>query len=1264
MGLLMPFRSLFASLLFAFACFGQSATGGGTIQGTVKDVQGAAIPHAKIAATHIDTGEVTASETNSDGFFTTPPVKIGKYKVRVQAANMKAWEGELELDTGRTVEIQPVLSVGQVNETVTVSETIPLVTTTDPTDGTTLDSRRIQELPINGRDVNTLLSDVTPGMEQVIDVNGGVRTSGMMVYSTNYVQDGAASNNREFGGSMNLSGLEAVGEVRVETSTSNAKYSSPASVILTSKGGGNTFHAAVYETVRNNAFGVARARQDVNYNGAPYQVPKLIRNEFGGSIGGPVYLPTFGLNGKKFYHGRNRTFFFFSREGQELRQGLSKDFTVPTAAMRNGDFSQLYDSSGRFIALYDPLTSTQQTISSSRVTTVRLPFAGNIIPQNRESPLAKYVYSITPLPTDSTNPLVATNLKRVVSTNGLPNQSNDPATLRIDHRFSPNDNVFVKFNGGHLSTNFQGTGSATGAPTNGLEANQTYLLMNAITGAMSWTHLFSTNFFMETNANRTAQSTSTVNGPVQQDWSKVLGLPNPYGELGWPALQNLGFMNYVEGDNRRMLRSLVDNAEQNFTRIKGTHNVQFGWRFHREKQTLLPDQGNISGYSDFNSLATALQSTTLGSNTSPQAVPQTGDNSANFYLGYGADYNVGLKRGLFYVIDRNYGLYVQDNWKVNARLTLTYGLRWDLNPALTDERYLVNGFDQKNHAIILPQPLDYYYKLGATTPKIVSQYQSLDVKFETAAQAGMSDNIFQSNLYDIGPRAGLAYRAFEGKKTFIVRGGYGLYVSPVPMRTLLAQFSSSQPFRTTYQYNVNSATYSPDNIANWLLRNKPVYIAGLNTNSPAMIDLNNPAAIGRGASVVAMGSLPSMKIHEWNAMVEKQIGNTMVFRIRYTGRHGWHADQLNNINPQQTNYNWLITTNSPYPTGTYSGEARRPYDQVAYTDVKILTKTGSINSSTFTFEYERRFFKGLGFQFFHTITNGYRLAGNSFRDGGGLTPDYFQPGTVPTDPATLNRFLNYQRDTGVPQHRTRWNWNYEVPIGRGKWIAHNASGWVNNLIGGWKLSGSGTIVSSWFALPVQNWGAFTNFEVYGTKYPILDCRNTPASAASASDERCFQGYLYYNGYISQHQINSYNANGIPNGVFGLPANYHAAESPVNPWPVNGKTTDANASLYDTNNVNLKLKDNSTVQVAVDTGLHPWRQQYRLGPFNWNTDASLLKFFTLKEHLRLRVNFDVFNVFNLQGLNVPGTDGIVTLQNSYGGFGLRPRQVQVNARLEW
>src|SRR5260370_14221999 len=215
-------RLLVGALLPAW-CFAKSITGGGVIQGTVKDSSGGAIPKAAIAITPLESGTVNRSQTNGDGYFATPPIKIGKYKIHVEAPGMKAWEGELQLETGRTADIEPVLSAGQVTETVVVMASVPLVTTTDPTDGTTLDARRIKELPINGRDLNTLISDVTPGVEQVIDVNGGVRTSGMMVYSTNYVQDEAASNNREFGGSMNLSGMGAVGGGRIWTSTWNAQ---------------------------------------------------------------------------------------------------------------------------------------------------------------------------------------------------------------------------------------------------------------------------------------------------------------------------------------------------------------------------------------------------------------------------------------------------------------------------------------------------------------------------------------------------------------------------------------------------------------------------------------------------------------------------------------------------------------------------------------------------------------------------------------------------------------------------------------------------------------------------------------------------------------------------------------------------------------------------------------------------------------------------------------------------------------------------------
>ncbi len=1231
----------------------------------MRDPTAAAVAAAKITIIHLPTNRTIHSLSNAEGFFATPPVSIGPYKIRVEMVGMKSFEEEFIVETGRTAVINPVLTPGQITETVVVTSSIPLITTTDATDASTLDSQRIKEIPINGRNLNTLLENVTPGVESINDVNGGIRVSGLMSYSTDYVQDGASANNREFGGSANLQGLESIGEVRVETSTSSAKYTRPTSVIVSTKSGTNQLSLAIYETHRNNGFGVARARQDVFLDGSPYKTPKLIRNEFGGSIGGPVILPSLGLNGKKLYNGRNRTFFFYSQEGTELVQGITREFRVPTAAMRNGDFSQLFDSAGRRLDLYDPLTTRQEEQANGRIVSVRDRFNNNQIPLNRMSAFTKRILAITPMPTDIINPNVGNNLKMAVPTNGFPNLSDNPATLRVDHRFSEKDNFFFKVNGGTRNANFLGTASNNGPPTLNGEANVTYLPVRGKAVAFSWTHVFSPTFFVETLANRAWQITRTVTGPVDTDWSKELGLPNPYGEIGWPNITGTGFTNYnyIEGDNRRQLYSMISNLEQNYTWIRKSHNFSFGARYHDEKQHLLPDQGAISGSVAFSSLATSLESPTLGSTLAPGTVPQTGHDMANFFLGYASTYTVGLKRGIMRVRERNYGLYFQDNWRVSRRLTLTPGVRWDINPAFSEQNNLLTAFDVGSKSIQLPESLDYYYKLGVTTPQIVNTFQNVGVSFKSSAELKKTKQLFPSNYFDIGPRAGFVYTIREGKNPFVIRGGYGLYISAVPMRTLLAQFSGLAPFRANFTYNPNSAAQSPDGISNYLMRNVPDVVAGLNSSN--LIDVNNPNTLTRGTSVVGLdGKQPSLRIHEWNLALEKQLAQSTVVRITYKGKHGVNTDQLYNINATQTDYVWFLSTGRALPIGEFSNVLRRPYDQNAYTDVRILQRSGIINSSTWAVEFERRFREGLGFQAFYTLTNTLRLAGNSFRDDVGSVPSAYLPGTVPTDFKELNRFLFYDRDTGVPKHRIRWNWIYDLPFGKGKPFGRNVNSWVNSAIGGWRLSGTGTVVSSWYALPTGNWGEMGNFETYGNKYKILDCRNTPADARSAKDERCMEGYLRFNGYISDRFINSRNDFGMRNGVFGLPENYKPAQKPIIPWPKGGKPTDLNNADYDTNVVYMPLVSGGVVRVNYDTGLHPWRNQTRLGPFNWTMDSSLMKYFTFNERVRLRTNVDVFNVLNVQGLVTPASDGISSLANSYGGFAFRPRQLQLTMRLEF
>jgi hypothetical protein len=539
----------------------------------------------------------------------------------------------------------------------------------------------------------------------------------------------------------------------------------------------------------------------------------------------------------------------------------------------------------------------------------------------------------------------------------------------------------------------------------------------------------------------------------------------------------------------------------------------------------------------------------------------------------------------------------------------------------------------------------------------------VNVTFETPQQAGLKgNNFFPSNMLDLGPRMGAAYRLTTGEHPWVVRGGYGIYVSPLAIRTLVAQFAGELPFKATYQYNPNSSAYSPTGNNSYLLTNQSPIIAGQNSSN--VVDTTNPNSLGIGQSVTALAPhLPSTKISEWDFIIEKELPHNMVARLSYSGYHGWNLDQLNNLNAQQTTYDWYSTTLMPLPTGSYSNVARGPYDSNAYTTINFLAKTGTSNSEVFTGNIEKRYSNGLQFQFFCTLTNAYRLAGNSFRDSPGTQPTQFLPGTVPTDPNALNHFLNYQRDTGTPKHRARWNFIYDLPFGRNKQFLPNPPKWLNAVIGGWTMTGSGTIVSSWFSLDSSNWNfTGTPAQVFGTRYPIEDCTATPPTAKSADQSVCYNGYYYWNGYISPKLINSRNQYGVPNGIEGLPADVKPAVTPLVPYGTPGAVT----GDYDTNNVYIVLKNGTRQVVAYNPGLNPFRNQYRLGPLNWNQDASIRKTFRFTEsgRVNLRVALDVFNIFNNHGLNPPGTNGITDLKSNYGAFGFQPRQCQGSFRFEF
>jgi hypothetical protein len=1199
-------------------------TGTGNIQGTVRDVSGAVLAGAQVTITHIPTTRQTSTTTTSLGFYLFPSVQTGPYEIVVQAPGMETWKGNLALQVGQSAEVNPTLKVSATVTEITVAGNVtPLVTTTSPTLANVVERARIDQLPLNGRFVQNLFYMTTPGFE-----SGSVPRVFGLRYATELLQDGAVLANRQWQQiPARPPGLDTIEEFRAETSNSSAKMNRPGTVILTTRAGTNDFHGAIFETARNSAIGVARRRQD--YYDKP---PHLVRNEFGASVGGPVYIP-------KIYNGRNRTFFFFAYEGFRQRSASTRSVDMPTPAMRQGDFSGLVDAQGRRYTLYDPLTTGANW--------QRQPFVNNQVPITRRSPLATYLYSVTPLPTHSAvNPLQADNWFGL----GFDDQNQHTETVRVDHRLSERDQLFFRYT--HAPSFRRFTTSLGGGPTtlDGLANGATDPNEND-SGVASWTHTFSPTFFSETivSVQRDFRGRIPIAG-TQEIASSKLGLPNPFGGLGFPRIQNTGFgMDYDSSANLNIDFSRIYVVDENLTKVYGRHEFQFGGRWRYESLDILPDQQVTHGQVNFNTLATALYDPGSGSAYGP--VPFTGHDAANLFLGH-SRHLARFFRGYNRLRTGETAAYFQDNFKVNSRLTLNFGLRWEYtHPAREVDNSLV-GFNPATKAVVLGRSIDDLAALGHVHPTIARAYSNLGVVYETPEQAGLPKNLIHTNKWDFGPRLGFAYRVGSLNRPIVVRGGYAIYAFPESIRLYTGDTRAIVPTTAVFENNPNAAQQSPDGLPNYLLRSVPKVIAGLNSGD--VLNLNTVAGITRGTGTIYYldPKQPTARAHEWNFTVEKEIVANTALKLSYVGTHGTRLSQWYSFNDPANAYIWYTTTGRPFPTGEFANVARRPYDQEIFGTVRRYQKTGWSNNSSFVAEVQRRYSMGYAFQVFYVLSNALRVAGDGWRDDILPTPEVFLPGDVPEDDRARNKLLFYRRDIGIPQHRVNWNFIVDLPFGRGKPLGRNSAGLLNHIVGGWQVAGNGQLISRHFELPTSMWGPVGAVEVYGKNYPIQDCRSGV----------CYDGYLYYNGYIPANRINSVDRNGRPNGVMGVPDSYRPFQTPLIPTPKDGgSAADPLFRFYETNTVFVPLNNGTEQRVALDTGLHPLRNQFVMGPMNWVMNASAFKAIQLREGIHLRFNIDFFNVFNAPGMTMPNaTTGIVTNQFSQNS----PRVLQLTGRLSW
>ncbi len=1244
-----------ASAFFIASSYSVAQSGAGSIQGSVHDATNAAIPNATIVVTNTATGTEQRTTANGTGFYAVPSLFAGRYAITAQAAGMAEWKASLTLEVGQTATLDPVLQVSGVNTQVTVvGDQTSLITYNSQTVATDLERQRIEQLPINGRVISTLIGLSTPGVE-------GTAVNGTVSNAQEYVLDGAVIANVEQGGvTFRQPDPDSIQEVRIETSASSARYDLPSTTILTTRSGTNQFHGSLFETNRDNSYGIARTRA----NGTNFVAPKLVRNEFGASIGGPIIIP-------KLYNGHDKAFFFVAWEDEELRQDDLQALYVPTIAMRQGNFGGLTTSGGQPFTIYDPSTTQANGTRTpfnyggpATCTAAATATCTNTINPAAIGPLAKYLYSISPLPTLPTvDPYVAPNF-----TGTTPRYIHAPTfSGRGDYHLNQANSFYLRGSETFYHTHYLNQPSF-GPPTTDGVANVSELPTYTYSGALGWSHVFSSTFFSEFVISQNWETDKVFTGPSPTtNYDAQFGLPNPYNVLGFPNIlgastggaQGSIFEEYATADNTRSQSTQILQIDENLTKIIGKHQTTFGGRYRRDHIDTVPDESPNGSTVQFDGLGTGQFNAATAASGAYSAVTNTGLAAADFFLGDAYAYTTAKVHGPFQFINQEVALYAQDDWHIRPNLTINAGLRYEAHPTPREVNNSVPSFDFNTKAIVLGEPLSQLVATGQTTQGIVNGFEAAGVTFETAQQAGLPARMVYSNNLNFAPRVGAAWRIFGDRRSTVLRGGFGSYLYPVPVRNFYFSTYADPPYTASLTDNLTlSSQAGTDGLPNYILRSPQTLIAGQNTAN-LISSAGTPVISNANVNQSFLDPhQPVSVVKNGNVTIEQQLKDKLVFRASYVVSQGNHLEQNWNYNTAPSNYVSYVNTLQPLCTTTNCRNIISPI----YNTILEQRRTGYSTDNSGQINLQRTYSNGYAYQVYYVFSSAFRNGGNAFRDSIVYPLQDYANGTAPASLDAENRQANYLRNTGVPVHRIRWNFVVDSPVGRGKKFFSNMPKWLDEIVGGYQLAGDGTIYSQEFALTASNYGPTAPLVIYKHAHPIVDCR-----AAI-----CYTGFQYFNGYVPPNQVNT------SNGIMGLDTANQPYQCPVDTRPtvtsapLCGQTLPAGVTVtnsnFNTNNVvgGILLTNGTTAQ---NVGFQPGPGNYgnpnirRIiqGPFVFNEDLSIFKVFPITERVNFKINLDAFNVFNNQGdANPNASTGIQEFTTSVNGA----RQLQITARLSF
>ena len=947
-------------------CFAQNSG----IQGVITDSTGGVIPAASVTVVNVATSVEYEAQSNETGLYSVPFLSPGTYAVTARTEGFAPSTREnLKLDVQQIARVDFTLSVGTVAEVVEVSAAAALLESEQAAMGQVIENQRIVEMPLNKRNYLEL-AQLSVGILPGATVGAGTRPGrneagfvgmGMRGYQNNVMIDGIDNGSRAGGGPLGFEAqaskpsVDAVGEFKVVTNNMSAEYGfrMGPKVLVSIKSGTNELHGSAFEFVRNEKLDATNFF--ANRSGAAK--PTLRQNQFGGTLGGPII--------------KNKTFGFFSYQGTRIRLGRSFLATVPSGLARGGDFSM---ERTNFNQIFDPASTVGTGADASRE-----PFPNNAIPASRFDPISTPLLSRYPASNIEGREFGFNNYFRAPSDA----DDTDQYDFRVDHNLGDSDRLFFRMS---IRRQFRVNQSPLPVEAGG-QGGQTVDL-NGDNLAFNWTHSFSPTLHNEARFGFTHFPTR-FDTLIQEPLNATLGIQGAPGDtFGDGFDQGFSFFN-INGYNNLGTPCCwpninnMDNIQivENLLWQKGNHGIKFGFDYRRLnifREAMRFRRGQFL----FNRVFTAEQPN-IG-----RSRARTGNGLAEMMLGTVGQTRVGNPAGENAVVPYT-GIYVQDDWKVTPKLTLTLGLRWEL---------FNRGYYPKGH---IPGRTGVSNYITAYNGLAAGQEEYWD-RPEDGSDCGC-----ENDLNNFAPRVGLAYRLNE--KT-VIRASAGIFYGEGDIVTNGSAWSRQVPDFT----EIITPTF--DNITPVTL----VKDGFLPVTLPAEKPLPNT-----GASA-SYRSQPTQYASQWFIDIQRELPENTVWIIGYQGS-STHFMQ----------YRFDINNPGPHPTIP----ARRRRLRPERTGVTLGEPGANASYNALVTRLEKRFSKGI--TFLTSYTWSHNIDNNTqFLDTGLFNvANHYDRGA---ERASAN--------IDMTQSFTS-SFTWQLPFGKNRAFGANWGGAADAILGGWQIGG-------------------------------------------------------------------------------------------------------------------------------------------------------------------------------------------------------------------